>query len=60
MEGYSKARFNELKRNRYLYHFLYYMSPDLPAGYDFQAITLGDQRLAGRFRNRKNQARNQD
>lgn len=58
MEGYSNERYIEFKRNRYLFHFLYFMSPDRPAGFDYLAITLGDQRLAERFRNRKNQARN--
>jgi hypothetical protein len=60
MEGYSKERFDELKRNRYLYHFAYLMSPDLPAAFDFPAIALGDKRLAERYRDRKNQARNRD
>lgn len=58
MEGYSKDRYKELKKNRYLYHFQYLMTPDRPAAYDFQAIILGDQRLPARFRTRKNQALN--
>ncbi len=58
MEGYSKERYNEFKRNPYLFHFLYFMSSDLPSAFDFHAITLGDKRLAERYRNRKNQVTN--
>lgn len=58
MEGYSKQRYNELKRNPYLFHFLYFMSSDLPSAFDFHAITLGDMRLAERYRNRRNQVTN--
>ncbi|MES2982332.1 MAG: hypothetical protein V4727_08460 [Verrucomicrobiota bacterium] len=58
MEGYSKERFKELKRNHFEYHFQYYKTPDSPAEYEFAAIVLGDKPLAARFANRKNQARN--
>ena len=58
MEGYSKQRYKEFKRNPYLFHFLYFMSSDLPSAFDFHAITLGDTRLAERYRNRRNQVTN--
>jgi hypothetical protein len=34
------------------------MSSDLPSAFDFHAITLGDMRLAERYRNRRNQVTN--
>jgi hypothetical protein len=58
MEGYSKKRYSELKRNPYQFHFLYFKSSDLPSAYDFHAITLGDMRLATRYQIRKNQVTN--
>jgi hypothetical protein len=58
MEGYSKQRFKELKRNHFEYHFQYYMTPDNVAEYEFAAIVLGNKSLAARFANRENQARN--
>jgi hypothetical protein len=58
MEGYSEARYKELKRNRFMFHFQYFNSPDRPMAFDFPAIVLGGQRLPERFRDRKNKARN--
>ena len=58
MEGYSKKCYDDFKRNPYLFHFLYFMSPDIPYAYDYHAITLGDMRLAERYRYRKNQVTN--
>lgn len=58
MEGYSKQRYRELKRNPYLFHFLYFRTADLPSAFDYHSIVLGDMRLAERFRSRKNQVTN--
>jgi hypothetical protein len=58
MEGYTPERFKELKRDPFHYHFSYYMTPDKAAEFEFAAVILGDQPLALRFANRKNQARN--
>lgn len=58
MEGYTKQRFKELKRDSFEYHFQYYMTPDKAAEFEFAAIVLEDMSLAKRFANRENQARN--
>lgn len=58
MEGYSKERYKELKRDHFEYHFQYYMTPDIPAEFEFAAVVLEDMPLAKRFAHRENQARN--
>ena len=58
MEGYSKERYKELKRDHFEYHFQYYMTPDIPAEFEFAAVVLEDTPLAKRFAHRENQARN--
>ncbi len=58
MEGYSKQRFEEMKRDHFEYHFQYYKTHDKAAQFEFAAIVLGEKSLAKRFAHRKNQARN--
>lgn len=58
MEGYTKECYKELKRDHFEYHFQYYMTPDMPAEFEFAAIVLEETPLAARFSTRENQARN--
>lgn len=57
MDGYSKEKFREIKRDGYMYHFRYLMTPDKPCDCDYIDMVLSQQPLTERFSHRSNQAR---
>jgi pimeloyl-ACP methyl ester carboxylesterase len=49
MNMFEPERYRKLRRDKFRVHFQYLMASDKPTGYDYFAITAGDQTLAARF-----------
>jgi pimeloyl-ACP methyl ester carboxylesterase len=49
MNMFEPERYRQLRRDKFRVHFQYLMASEKPAGYDYFAITAGDQQLAARF-----------
>lgn len=47
--AFSPGRYRAVRRDRYRCHFQYLMATELPAAYDYFALTAGPRRLGDRF-----------
>lgn len=50
---FLKKRYSKLRRNKYLTHFAYLMSTELPGGYDYFKMTAGHNHLKSYFPKKK-------